>query len=157
MDATHLRSAFWSGRRLAQLAVANAKNQGLLANAKVFACTDCGCAATEYDHRDYGRPLDVVPVCRRCNALRGKAIPRQWTDAELLAYARKVLTNNFAWKNHATYFSIFDYRQPSSDWHVRNWKGLRDNAKVITESAGNRFTVLDLAPELFHAVGEKAA
>ena len=37
-------------------------------------CTDCGLVATEYDHRDYNRRLDVAPVCRSCNLLRGPAI-----------------------------------------------------------------------------------
>lgn len=36
-------------------------------------CVDCGAKAMIYDHRDYSRPLDVVPVCVRCNALRGPA------------------------------------------------------------------------------------
>jgi len=26
-------------------------------------------------HRDYNKPLDVVPVCRKCNHARGAAIP----------------------------------------------------------------------------------
>ena len=34
-------------------------------------CVDCGKPAREYDHRDYARPLDVQPVCSRCNHLRG--------------------------------------------------------------------------------------
>lgn len=38
-------------------------------------CVDCGGRATEYDHRDYSRPLEVEPVCHRCNILRGPAIP----------------------------------------------------------------------------------
>ena len=37
------------------------------------ACVDCGKRATDYDHRSYARPLDVVPVCRRCNDARGPA------------------------------------------------------------------------------------
>lgn len=36
-------------------------------------CVDCGRAAKEYDHRDYTKPLDVVPVCGSCNAKRGTA------------------------------------------------------------------------------------
>lgn len=41
-------------------------------------CTDCPRPATEYDHRDYARPLDVEPVCRSCNHRRGPAagVPR---------------------------------------------------------------------------------
>jgi hypothetical protein len=37
-------------------------------------CTDCGATATDYDHRDYNKPLDVDPVCRSCNFRRGPAI-----------------------------------------------------------------------------------
>ena len=29
-------------------------------------CSDCEQPATEYDHRDYMKPLDVAPVCRSC-------------------------------------------------------------------------------------------
>lgn len=40
-------------------------------------CVDCGAAAKHYDHRDYSKPLEVEPVCARCNRLRGSAIGRQ--------------------------------------------------------------------------------
>jgi Zn finger protein HypA/HybF involved in hydrogenase expression len=36
-------------------------------------CFDCGKPATQYDHRDYSKPLQVAPVCRSCNAKRGGA------------------------------------------------------------------------------------
>lgn len=36
-------------------------------------CIDCGQRATDWEHRDYSKPLDVVPVCRSCNCLRGAA------------------------------------------------------------------------------------
>lgn len=49
---------------------------GELRRADEFACVDCGAPAHDYDHRDYNKPLDVVPVCRRCNLLRGPAIPK---------------------------------------------------------------------------------
>lgn len=39
-----------------------------------IACMDCGRPATIYDHRAYARPLDVDPVCKRCNHRRGPAI-----------------------------------------------------------------------------------
>lgn len=39
-----------------------------------YACSDCGGVASEYDHRDYARPLDVDPVCRSCNCKRGAAV-----------------------------------------------------------------------------------
>lgn len=38
-------------------------------------CVDCGAQATEYDHRDYNKPLDVDPVCHGCNIKRGPGIP----------------------------------------------------------------------------------
>lgn len=34
-------------------------------------CVDCSNMAQVYDHRDYLRSMDVQPVCRSCNALRG--------------------------------------------------------------------------------------
>lgn len=36
-------------------------------------CVDCGKPACQYDHRDYTKPLEVVPVCRSCNYKRGPA------------------------------------------------------------------------------------
>lgn len=36
-------------------------------------CRDCGKPARVYDHRDYSRPLKVVPVCHSCNTRRGTA------------------------------------------------------------------------------------
>lgn len=38
------------------------------------ACVDCGAKAVGYDHRDYSTPLEVEPVCQRCNARRGPAV-----------------------------------------------------------------------------------
>lgn len=37
-------------------------------------CVDCGKPAVDYDHREYAKPLQVEPVCRSCNLLRGPAI-----------------------------------------------------------------------------------
>jgi hypothetical protein len=34
-------------------------------------CVDCGAFARYYEHRDYSKPLDVVPVCQSCNMKRG--------------------------------------------------------------------------------------
>jgi hypothetical protein len=38
-------------------------------------CVDCGEEAECYDHRDYRKPLDVSPVCDRCDAARGMGEP----------------------------------------------------------------------------------
>lgn len=59
---------------LAHKAVAKAKREGLLPDPKALSCADCGGSATEYDHRDYAKPLSVDAVCRGCNARRGPAI-----------------------------------------------------------------------------------
>lgn len=37
-------------------------------------CVDCGDEAIHYDHRDYLKPLDVVPVCGGCNKKRGPGL-----------------------------------------------------------------------------------
>ena len=69
-------------RRFAPLApravylVHKAVLMGRLPRASSCTCVDCGKPAHEYDHRDYAKPLDVVPLCRSCNKLRGPAI--QW-------------------------------------------------------------------------------
>jgi hypothetical protein len=55
--------------------VARAIKSGLLRAASEFACSDCGKPAQQYDHRDYNKPLNVDPVCRSCNQLRGPAMP----------------------------------------------------------------------------------
>lgn len=36
-------------------------------------CVDCGARAEVYDHRDYSKPLEVEPVCRKHNRRRGPA------------------------------------------------------------------------------------
>jgi hypothetical protein len=56
--------------------VRQAIKKNLLANPTNFMCVDCGVPATCYDHRDYNKPLEVEPVCSRCNVLRGSAIPK---------------------------------------------------------------------------------
>lgn len=60
-------------RSTACCAVRKAVAIGMLPKASSRSCTDCGRPATEHDHRDYRRPLDVQPVCRSCNLLRGPA------------------------------------------------------------------------------------
>ena len=51
--------------------VAKAVKKGNLQPAKSYKCVDCGVDAFCYDHRDYGKPFEVVPVCRKCNFKRG--------------------------------------------------------------------------------------
>jgi hypothetical protein len=62
-------------QRDAHSVVAAAIRGGALARPDSLRCTDCDAAAAQYDHRDYNKPLDVEPVCRRCNLRRGPGIP----------------------------------------------------------------------------------
>ena len=61
--------------RATQIVFCAVKN-GKLKNLKKekVICVDCEVQrATMYDHRDYNKPLDVDPVCNRCNQARGPA------------------------------------------------------------------------------------
>jgi len=49
-----------------------AVRKGSLPKPKTLRCVDCNLWAQEYDHRDYLKPLVVVPVCRSCNYKRGR-------------------------------------------------------------------------------------
>lgn len=64
-----------NGGYAAHRKVSDAVKRGKLPSAKTRACADCGKPAFDYDHRDYGKPLEVEPVCRSCNRLRGPARP----------------------------------------------------------------------------------
>jgi hypothetical protein len=70
--STH--SADTTGGLAAISAVKKAVKNGILAPVKTLVCVDCGSQAQCYDHRDYNKPLEVVPVCRKCNFRRGSAI-----------------------------------------------------------------------------------
>lgn len=63
-----------SAKYLAHQAVAKARKTGQLPDPKTLSCADCNVQAIEYDHRDYSKPLEVAPVCRRCNLRRGPAL-----------------------------------------------------------------------------------
>lgn len=60
---------------IARKVTAHAVKIGFLSPATDYQCVDCGRDAQCYDHRDYSKPLDVVPVCLRCNLCRGKGEP----------------------------------------------------------------------------------
>jgi hypothetical protein len=70
-----------NGRDKANNAVQKAIRDGLLLKPQTQACRDCGVVATEYDHRDYSKPLEVDPVCGWCNKRRG---PGKWVKYEPL-------------------------------------------------------------------------
>jgi hypothetical protein len=86
--ARWLFSSYGSGRHAAAAEVAVAKRAKLLALPTTFNCADCGKQAECYDHRDYGRPLNVAAVCLACNLRRKSAAPRRWTFDEFIAWAK---------------------------------------------------------------------
>lgn len=45
-------------------------------------CVDCEEFAECYDHRDYAKPLEVEPVCHKCNLKRDKA--ENWVESSRL-------------------------------------------------------------------------
>lgn len=63
-------------RQAAMRCVGREIKSGRMPKAETLICHDCGIAAKDYDHRSYLRPLDVTPVCRSCNLMRGPAIWR---------------------------------------------------------------------------------
>ena len=82
------------GMNEAHSAVRRAVKRGELQPATAFACVDCGKPAQCYDHRDYSKPLDVVPVCHSCNHKRGPAKPHpgiQEAQRKARAYYAEVL------------------------------------------------------------------
>ena len=56
----------------ATVRVAHAVRSGRLPSARTLTCA-CGDPAIGYGHRDYSKPLEVTPVCKRCNARNGDA------------------------------------------------------------------------------------
>ena len=53
--------------------VAKHVRAGAIKPASELVCVDCGAQGKDYDHREYLKPLQVVPVCRSCNLRRGPA------------------------------------------------------------------------------------
>ena len=78
----YIDQTYVTGAYIAHKAVTCAVKRGELPPAKALNCVDCGCQARDYDHRDYNAPMVVVPVCRRCNRLRGPATPKAWESKE---------------------------------------------------------------------------
>jgi hypothetical protein len=68
-----------AGGMLANGRVRMAVKKGELPDLKAqeIPCVDCGARATSYDHRDYSKPLEVEPVCNKCNSKRGPALPNE--------------------------------------------------------------------------------
>ena len=54
--------------------IQNAKYKGYIGKPKNQKCVDCGKKATDWEHRNYSRPLIVEPICRSCNLRRGSSL-----------------------------------------------------------------------------------
>jgi len=69
------RLDYYTRRNDAHHKVSRAIYKGLLPrlSIEVVLCIDCGERAFIYEHRDYDKPLEVDPVCHRCNSKRGHA------------------------------------------------------------------------------------
>jgi hypothetical protein len=75
---------FWQNTALSM--VGRAIRKGVLPKLDgTIACVDCTAPATVYEHRDYGKPLDVEPVCQSCNKKRGTPI---WPHASQFNFRR---------------------------------------------------------------------
>jgi len=57
-------------KQLVRMALNKAVGEGLLPHISTQYCVDCGAPAQNYHHDDYSRPLDVVPLCRKCDYKR---------------------------------------------------------------------------------------
>lgn len=70
------------GKRRAKSAsaIARAIKFWILPPAHYWTCCDCNAKAYCYDHRDYRKPMDVWPVCKRCDCIRGAAKPYDGID-----------------------------------------------------------------------------
>lgn len=86
--ANQVYRKFATGGPEARHLISKMIRKGHLRPASEFACADCGKQAMVWEHRDYNKPLDVVPVCKPCNARRGEAIPKAMTFQELMTKVR---------------------------------------------------------------------
>lgn len=77
--ANYAYRIYGTGQSAALAAVNREIRYGRLVPPDFFNCVDCGGQASLYEHRDYNKPLEVVPACRSCNGKRGYAIPKKMT------------------------------------------------------------------------------
>lgn len=141
-----LRRRFWNGQQQAHAAVSAAIKKGLLEPVTEFVCSDCDNDATDYDHRDYGKPLDVDPVCRSCNRRRGMALPKRWNPEEAAKFARCQVMKAVDWRM-ATSPDLT--RDECQKWHVHHWVIARKTALAHWVASRQVFRLRDMAHELF--------
>ena len=71
-----------------------ARRKGIVETFHGKECVDCGRPAQCHDHRDYTKPLDVVPVCDKCNYRRGYGL-----DSKMREYPPKAHGKNITLKD----------------------------------------------------------
>jgi len=54
-----------------------ATRTGKMPKAAKCACVHCGEQARENHHEDYAKPLEVMPLCKKCHVERHKQIRRE--------------------------------------------------------------------------------
>lgn len=141
-----LRRRFWNGQSQAHAAVSLAIRKGELRAAKEFPCADCGIPATDYDHRDYGKPLEVVAVCRSCNLRRGRALPKRWLPEEAAQFARQQVMKICDWRM-ATNPDLTS--KECKELHIHHWVVARRTALAHWVAARQVFRLRDMAHEIF--------
>lgn len=123
--ARSLYRSYASGQTLALAEVGRAVHKGLLPKPATLTCVDCGQPAKFYDHRDYSKPLDVVPVCIRCNRMRGMAKRKDWSFAEMLQYLSTLSVSAWRGYYHLTRKDFEAMRKkywPNEDWPTEQEK-----------------------------------
>lgn len=75
-DLENYKKSKISGLSQAKGKVNYAIKKGILKSLRknIIPCSYCGYRARYYEHRDYNKPLDVMPVCASCNQNLGNAI-----------------------------------------------------------------------------------
>lgn len=145
-NVASLRRRFWNGQSEAHAAVAQAIKKGALKSPKEFPCRDCGAPATDYDHRDYGKPLKVQAVCRSCNLLRGRAVPKLWLPEDAALFTRQQVMKSCDWKM-ATNPGLIGH--DVEKWHFHHWIIARKTALAHWVAARQVFRLRDAVHEIF--------
>ena len=65
--------------KIRQVAMSKVRREVILNNippASEMTCADCGKTAKHYHHKDYLKPLDIVPLCVSCHLYRHSPYPK---------------------------------------------------------------------------------
>ena len=99
-------------------------------------CHYCDNEAIGYDHRDYRKPLEVVPVCRSCNRTLPSALPEFVNDfesraqIELSTHGEEIASFNGSFignidlrfiEDHLEYCAYYPYSAYQQENHKWDW------------------------------------